>query len=245
MDYDHKVLIVEDELQVGKLIASILKTISVSSVYASDGMEALYKIEKMKKPFSLIICDQRMPRMKGTELLEKVSRISPDTVRFLSTGYADISAIIQAVNRGKIHKYIPKPWQAEQLLEDFKAGLKQYELAMENENLFHIAKSQNSKLFALNRELKQNAVKQTKMLSALEEELRVAYGKTGRIGDLSSDGDESSLFQIVKKKIRARGITDETKINLLFEIAVGELYCRFQKIAFKKGFEIDIHSLDI
>ncbi len=239
MEHNHKVLIVDDEVQVGKLIDRFLKIISVNSVYASNAMEALYKIENMTQPFSLIICDQRMPEMSGTELLEKVSHISPNTVRFLITGYTDIKTIINAINKGKIHKYIPKPLNSEQLIEDIKAGLKQYELNLENEKLFQMAKKQNTKLYALNLDLKRNAAKQTKIIATIEKE-RQAANEIIDMPEQSFVNNISSVSQAAKELLKTRGITDEQKLNPLLEALVAELYGRFQDIAFKKGFELDL-----
>lgn len=242
MKYDHNVLIVDDEVSVARVVAGVVKKLSVDSVYASDGTEALSEIENSSKPFSLIICDQNMPSIKGADLLERISHISPDTVRFLITGNADINTIIQAVNKGKIHKYIQKPCQVEQLFEDIKAGLKQYELNVEYEELFRMAKEQNAKLYALNRDLKQSAGRQTKTLAALEEELRQAHGKTGIGGPLSNGVDELSPCREISNHLKARSITDDKKMNPLFAAAVAELYCRFQEIALKNGFRITLKS---
>ncbi len=239
MKYIHKVLIVDDEITIGKIIANILKKMSISYVYASSGEEALYKIEKADTPFSLILADQRMPNMKGYDLLEKMSQISPETVRFLITGHADVKAVIQAVNQGKIHKYISKPWVDEQFIEDIKAGLKQYELSLECGQLFQIAKEQNSKLYALNLDLKQSVAKEGKILTVLEEELLASQ----RDYEKFFGKDKLSRHREVEKYLDDYGMTDEKTRNELLSAAVVELYDRFQGIAFKKGFDISLNSL--
>lgn len=242
MKSGHTVLVVDDDVQVGKIIAALLKKISVNSVYASSGAEALYKIENIKNPFSLIISDQRMPKMKGTELLEKVGQISPDTVRFLATGYSDINAIIQAVNRGKIHKYISKPWQSEQLLEDIRGGLKQYELNAEYEELYRIAKEQNAKLYNLNKMLKQNAEKQSNVLANLEQKLRALHGSSNSYMQAFDGAGMSDCLSHIKNELTSRDIKEDEKLNQLLAAVVAELYCRFQEVAFKNGFEISAYS---
>ena len=63
----------------------------------------------------IIITDQRMPEMTGVEFLEKVLEKFPDPVRILLTGYADMEAVVDAVNKGKIFHYLAKPWNEEEL----------------------------------------------------------------------------------------------------------------------------------
>lgn len=73
-------------------------------------------IEMVKAhPIDIIITDQRMPGMTGVEFLEEIIKINPDSMRILLTGYADMSAVIDAVNKGKIFHYLSKPWSEEEL----------------------------------------------------------------------------------------------------------------------------------
>jgi response regulator RpfG family c-di-GMP phosphodiesterase len=68
-----------------------------------------------EKPVEIIITDQRMPNMTGVEFLEKVIELYPDPMRLLLTGYADMNAVVDAVNKGKIFHYLSKPWNEEEL----------------------------------------------------------------------------------------------------------------------------------
>ncbi len=63
------------------------------------------------KPVQIIITDQRMPNMTGVEFLEEIIKKYPDPMRILLTGYTDLTAVIDAVNKGKIYHYLTKPWQ--------------------------------------------------------------------------------------------------------------------------------------
>jgi response regulator RpfG family c-di-GMP phosphodiesterase len=80
---------------------------------AISGDEALNMLAKHK--VDIIITDQRMPEMTGVEFLEKVLEKFPDTMRILLTGYADMNAVVEAVNKGKIFHYVTKPWNEEEL----------------------------------------------------------------------------------------------------------------------------------
>jgi response regulator RpfG family c-di-GMP phosphodiesterase len=80
---------------------------------AISGDEALKMMAE--KPVEIIITDQRMPNMTGVEFLEKVIEVFPDPMRILLTGYADMNAVVDAVNKGKIFHYLSKPWNEEEL----------------------------------------------------------------------------------------------------------------------------------
>ncbi|KHJ38678.1 hydrogenase transcriptional regulatory protein hupR1 [Pedobacter glucosidilyticus] len=80
---------------------------------AISGDDALKIMEG--KVVDIIITDQRMPNMTGVEFLEKVLEKFPEPMRILLTGYADMSAVIDAVNKGKIFHYLTKPWNEEEL----------------------------------------------------------------------------------------------------------------------------------
>ncbi len=144
--YEHKVLIVDDEEQIGKVIGRFLETQKAEYIYVESGEKALKEIKRAKKPFSLIICDQRMQGMHGTDFLSYAKKISPDTIRFLMTAYSEMDTIINSVNHGEIQRYIAKPWKQDELTKYIREGLKQYEFFLENEKLVALAKKQNKKL---------------------------------------------------------------------------------------------------
>ena len=80
---------------------------------ATSGDEALNLMRT--NHVHIIITDQRMPNMTGVEFLEKVIELFPDPIRILLTGYADMAAVVDAVNKGQIFHYLSKPWNEEEL----------------------------------------------------------------------------------------------------------------------------------
>jgi response regulator RpfG family c-di-GMP phosphodiesterase len=104
---------------------------------AISGDEALKFLEE--KPVHIIITDQRMPNMTGVEFLEKVIEKFPDPMRVLLTGYADMGAVVDAVNKGKIFHYLTKPWNEEELdmtiIRAYDTYLQMVKLKEENEKL--------------------------------------------------------------------------------------------------------------
>jgi response regulator RpfG family c-di-GMP phosphodiesterase len=108
---------------------------------ALSGKEAIKILES--KRVEIIITDQRMPNMTGIEFLEKVLETNPDPMRILLTGYADMNAVIDAINKGKIFHYHAKPWNKEELDATLSRAYQAYEDKM---NL----KEMNSKLATSN-----------------------------------------------------------------------------------------------
>lgn len=83
----------------------------------------------------VIITDQRMPGMTGIEFLESIIPVYPDTIRILLTGFSDINAVMDAINRGQVYKYLVKPWQNDELKMYIENALEIYNLRKENKEL--------------------------------------------------------------------------------------------------------------
>jgi len=81
---------------------------------ASSGFAAL-ELLAQKGEMAVIISDQRMPRMNGTEFLSRTVHQFPDTIRIVLTGYTDVEDLVEAINSGKVFKYITKPWDSTEL----------------------------------------------------------------------------------------------------------------------------------
>jgi response regulator RpfG family c-di-GMP phosphodiesterase len=113
-------------------------------ITALSGEEALKILAT--KPVDIIITDQRMPNMTGIAFLEKVLELYPDPMRLLLTGYADMNAVIEAVNKGKIYYYLAKPWNEEEIQNTIE---KAYEVYLENKQV----KDMNDKLAVSNDQL--------------------------------------------------------------------------------------------
>ena len=108
---------------------------------ASSGMEGL-KIMK-EHEIQLVITDQRMPGMTGTEFLEKIIPDYPDCIRIILTGFSDIDAVIQAINKGRVYRYITKPWDKEEMKITIDNGIETYNLKQQNKKLFEELKEAN------------------------------------------------------------------------------------------------------
>ncbi len=107
-----KLLLVDDEQLVLSTLLRLFRA-DYDVQTASSGEEALKMIRQ--QAFHVVISDQRMPGMKGVDLLRQIKEISPQTMRILLTGYSDLTAIVDSVNEGEVFRYITKPWKNEAL----------------------------------------------------------------------------------------------------------------------------------
>src|ERR1700743_2391454 len=99
----------------------------------------------------VIITHQRMPGMTGIEFLESILVVFPDTIRILLTGFSDMNAVMDAINRGQVYKYLVKPWQNDELRLYIQNALEIYHLRRENKDLTHKLELANKELEMLNK----------------------------------------------------------------------------------------------
>ncbi len=104
------------------------------NVYTAISGEDAIKILN-NNPIDIIITDQRMPNMTGVQFLESILEAHPDPMRILLTGYADLNAVIDAVNKGKIFHYLTKPWNEEELDITIKRAFEVYTLRKDEKEL--------------------------------------------------------------------------------------------------------------
>lgn len=101
---------------------------------AQSAAEALTILQKIND-IHIIVTDQRMPQMTGVQFLESIIDTYPDPIRILLTGYSDISAVIDAINKGQVYLYITKPWQEMELRFNLEKAYEIFALRKENKQL--------------------------------------------------------------------------------------------------------------
>jgi len=230
--FNHTILIVDDEEKIGKALERLIKKLGARSFYAASASQALDFIQKSEDPFSMILSDQRMPGMDGTQFLEKARAIAPETVRFLITGYADINAISDAVNRGAVHRFITKPWNNDALLEMIESGLQYYELFVENRNLFALAKKQNTRLYNLSQELKQKAAAHKRVIVRKEKQI-IQLKKR-----LEKGVDEADYFAQIENLLEENQMLEKERIALCYRAVMKDFFLKFKDLAARTGFFI-------
>jgi len=120
----HPILIVDDEPDVLFSLKGLLRH-DFELHTAESGEEALKILSE--HPVHVIMTDQRMPGMTGVELMNHAKAQFPAAVRIVFTGYADIKAVVHAINSGGLYRYITKPWDPDDLIETLHLAAKRYE----------------------------------------------------------------------------------------------------------------------
>ena len=195
LKYRHSILVVDDEEAILDIMTIVLAREGYDLHTATSAEEGLKKLREIPD-LSLIISDQIMPGMTGVEFLEQALSIRPDAQRVLLTGFTDTDAIINAINKGRIHLYISKPWRKEELLYTINQLLAKAELVMENKRLDELVKKQNAELVELNRDLEAKVRLKTIDLDRRAEELKASYEKIQMI----LDGTVLAMSRIVESR---------------------------------------------
>jgi diguanylate cyclase (GGDEF)-like protein len=134
-----KILCVDDEESVVNSLRRVLRSSHYEVIGFTSAPEALKYLESNE--VDLIVSDMRMPEMRGDEFLAKTMSITPNTVRILLTGYSDFDMTVSAINEGRIHRYMSKPWDNSELLAIINEELVQKQRDDEKRNYDELVKS--------------------------------------------------------------------------------------------------------
>jgi PAS domain S-box-containing protein len=88
-----------------------------------------------RHPVGVVMSDQRMPLMRGTDFLARVKQLYPDTMRIVLSGYTELQSVTDAINEGAIYKFLTKPWNDEALNQEIEQAFRQHEMAAESHRL--------------------------------------------------------------------------------------------------------------
>ncbi|MBC8171884.1 MAG: hybrid sensor histidine kinase/response regulator [Anaerolineae bacterium] len=159
--YRGQLLVIDDETEILKALKRQFKydyDVHIAAT-AAEGYQIMTEF-----PIQVIISDQRMPGMSGAEFFNRVKGEFPDAMRLLLTGYADIQAVIGAINDGNIFRYITKPWEPVELDTIVRQAFERYQLIIQNRSLV-------TELSEANVFLEERVVERTVELEAANEHL--------------------------------------------------------------------------
>jgi response regulator RpfG family c-di-GMP phosphodiesterase len=159
---NHTVLCVDDEPNILNALKRLLRKeryrlLTTASV--TEGFELL-----ARNDVHVVISDQRMPEISGTEFLKQVKTRYPHIIRIVLTGYTDVDSITDSINEGHIYKFFLKPWNDQKLKLEIRQALEQYDLLQANEHLHNQCVQQNSELRTINENLEQLVSERTQSL---------------------------------------------------------------------------------
>lgn len=158
-----KILIVDDEVEILKVLFKTLED-DFEVVTSSRAKEAL---EMIDDSVQVILSDQRMPEMTGSEFFKKVREKHPQVVRIIMSGYSDMNALVSSVNDGEIFRYISKPWELQDLLDTLQLAVAKYK-----ENISHAKLvDENKHLIERNREVANRLTQTMEELKRVQTEL--------------------------------------------------------------------------
>lgn len=129
MEYNCKILIVDDQINTCKSLLAILKKSGYSCAYSLSAQEALKKVQT--EHFDLVITDIRMPEMDGIQLLEELKKIQPHLVVIMITGYATIKSAVESIQKGA-YDYLPKPFTPDEVRVVIERAAEHSRLQAEN-----------------------------------------------------------------------------------------------------------------
>lgn len=216
----YRILYVDDE--VDNLIAFkavFRRTYDID--VANSAEEALSLVAD--QTYSVVISDQRMPNTTGVEFFEQLRSVQPEAIRMVLTGYSDLNAIIDAINKGNIYYYISKPWKAKELQLIIDKAIETYELrenyrALEKENVlaqFKILRNQINPHFLFN---------SMNILGSL----------------IHLDPDKAVEFTRMFSKLyrKVLELKDEAVISVAEELEFVNAYLHLQKIRFDESLKV-------
>ena len=216
---NNKVLLVDDDLNVLQAYTRTLRgNFTVSTT--DNGAEGL-KILKEDGPFAVIVTDYRMPIMNGIQFLAYAKELTPDTIRIMLSGQADLDVSIQAVNEGNVFRFLNKPCPTEQLIKVLDTAMEQYRLVMSERELLDKTLKGSVKLLldisnAVNPQIFSRTSRLRTMANAIAVRLKIENSWEVELAAmLSQIGCTTIPPEILKKKSEDQELTnEETQIFL-------------------------------
>ncbi|MBN1510939.1 MAG: response regulator [Phycisphaerae bacterium] len=138
----HTVLLVDDEPKVLNAMQRLLRDEPYEILTAGNAEEAADVVRST--PVDLIVCDEEMPGMPGSEFLAKVARDYPDIVRIVLTGHPTLPAALRAINEGRVYQYFTKPCNQIDLAIAMRRALEQKDLMDKSRNLLEATRRQSA-----------------------------------------------------------------------------------------------------
>ena len=136
------ILIVDDQELIRDLLEDAMKREHYTVLSASSAEQALAMLER--HPVDVVISDEIMPGMAGSDFLSVVRQKYPETIRMILTGHARIDSAIKAINEGEVYRFFTKPCNVVDLMVSIKQGLNQKELEKENRRLLRLVKEKTA-----------------------------------------------------------------------------------------------------
>jgi len=200
----HTILVVDDEADVVASVKDLLR-LEFKVIGATRADEALRLVAD--DHVDVVMTDQRMPEMTGVQLLEQVRGKHPDATRLLFTGYADLKAVIDAINKGDVYRYITKPWDPDELMTIIREACAHHDLIVERQRLLDELQLKNTELETANAELKRADELKNAFIQVASHELRTPLTILTGVAHLAAlyPGASGELGELLRRIQQAGG----------------------------------------
>lgn len=189
-DRDKTLLLVDDEPNILKSLNRVFRREGYTIFTANSGLEGIELLNQ--HDIAVILSDQRMPSMSGTEFLKKAKEIRPNSVRIVLSGFTDIESITTAINEGSIFKFLTKPWDDDQLKANIREAFELHSLKEKNEQLNREISEKNKALKITNDELRKTAAENERLIRVQAQALQMSQAVFARVpvGLISIDSEQ-------------------------------------------------------
>ena len=170
--HQHTVLCVDDEQSIINSIKRLVRKENYRLLTANSGRDGLNILAD--NDVQIVISDQRMPEMNGTEFLKQVKELYPHVLRIILSGYTEVDSITEAINEGSVYKFFLKPWNDHNLKLEIRQALEQYDLIQANKHLHEKVIAKNNELKNINDNLEAVVKERTQTLEVQNQALQLS-----------------------------------------------------------------------
>jgi signal transduction histidine kinase len=222
--FKHSLLVVDDEPDLVHSVQDLLR-FDYRVLGATRATEGLRIMEREK--VHIVMSDQRMPEMSGVEFLKRLREHYPDTIRLLFTAYADIKAVIDAINQGNVYRYISKPWEPQELQAVLRQAVEHYDLLAERKQLIAELEQKNQQLESANAELRQANELKKAFIKVASHELRTPLTIVLGLSDLAQrQPDLSPSLRHWLERIYVGSVRLNERVDQMIKLLLADHYER-------------------
>lgn len=207
----HTLLCIDDEPNILSALKRLLRKENFRLLTANSGKAGLQILAENK--VHVVVSDQRMPEMSGTEFLREVKAAYPDIIRIILTGYTDVDSISEAINEGHLYKFFLKPWNDHNLKLEIRQALEQYDLLQDNKRLHDQVFQKNEELKKVNENLEQIILERTQSLEFQNRALQISHAILDDI-PLPILGISSEMMVVMANKAARQNMGHERQIEV-------------------------------
>lgn len=202
----YTVLCVDDEQNILSAIKRLLRKEAYRLLTAVSGPEGLAVLAE--NDVHVVISDQRMPSMNGTEFLKQVKALYPDILRIILTGYTEVDSITAAINEGSVYKFFLKPWNDHNLKLEIRQAVEQYALMETNKRLHETVVQQNRELKSVNESLEVSVAERTQSLEIQNQALQLSHAVLDDLPVPIVGISREMIIVLINKAARALAMAD-------------------------------------